>query len=361
MGFQQDGRLRRRLGLGQASKTQDYKRPSRRNLAGPVDQQGALADHLAPSHFKFDAMASRRAIGNLIEQLIELNRAGPRAMLHGQPVPQQIGLPVTSHLLQSGDLGRGSDTLQIFLSQLIEQLLRLRRMSRAARQGLPIVRHDLGQHRHQTCTQTIAAVALICVARILNKDQSLFSQPAAKICTRPIEQRPKKMGALTHERLRHGRKSWQARPSPKREQDSFSLIVRMLGQQDRRTALSPRGLRQGGVTMPARRVFRALAWLRLGLHPHYLKRDRQILTHLTAVLLKIVGSRLKPVMHMQRPDLPGPTTHGRLQQGRGISPAAVGYGTRPTEPVAAREGPERGLQQIVLQWPRCRQQGRRSR
>jgi hypothetical protein len=103
--------------------------------------------------------------------------------------------------------------------------------------------------------------------------------------------------------------------------------------------LSPRGLRQGSVTMSARRIFRALAWLRLGLHPHYLKRDRQILTHLTAVLLKIVGSRLKPVMHMQRPDLPGPTTHGRLQQGRGISPAAVGYGTRPTEPVATRKGP----------------------
>ena len=86
-----------------------------------------LPANLTAPDLERDAVSPGAASLHLAQQLIELDGTGRAAQLR-QPVPQHIGLPLMTELLQQSDARRRVHGLQIALRQLVQQHLGLGRV-----------------------------------------------------------------------------------------------------------------------------------------------------------------------------------------------------------------------------------------
>ena len=138
------------------------------------------------------------------------------------------------------------------------------------------------------------------------------------------------MQALPLPMRRHAGQAGQARATRQGDQQSFHLVVGMLGQRNV-VHLGPlvwHRFGQGRITCFSGSFFWALTRSMACLHLSYGQRHIQLLAQRSAMRFKRVSRILQAVVNVHRPHLPRPAAGAGPQQSRGVGPTAEGHRKR---------------------------------
>ena len=197
----------------------------------------------------------------------------------------------SAQALQSLDAGGRTDVCHVLRGHLVQNLLRLRGMGGTAGKGLTKSGQGFGQGGQHAGADAVAGEAFVGVAGVFDPAMALALNPRAQGRAGHRQKRPVPIETLTLPMRGHAGQAGQARATRQGDQQSFHLVVGMLGECDA-VHLGPLALHcfgQSRITCFAGSVFGALALGMARLHLSHGQRHVQLLAQRSAMRFKRVG------------------------------------------------------------------------